>query len=389
MKNSWRHYFRRLAAACIVSGAAAWSSAVCYAVQLAYDSPDDPVYASGWSPAQNGGFGFTAWNFDGTYNTTPPGQQAIDNGAKAGATGSSPYNDIGRAWTLFNPNGPAIGTPNPPSGGTDIARVGRGFNFGSAHLDPGQTVSIVIDNPIERRFFRGWTIKLNHGFANQCYAGDNCTTPIYDPGSIVPRMGIGRFEYFNYGIWNATDSSPPLIDTDTDAGMRIDFTLTGADTFDLTMTPLDNPGGAYTKTGGTLAGAAGSTIDWLQIEFYNTDSDFYPTAVPGGAVLGDYNNNGKVDAGDYVLWRKGGTLANEVADPGTISPADYTEWRARYGNSSIGDVKATDFYVRSIEVKTAGSGSGIEGGAIPEPSTFVLIVAAAVGVGSIAMRYRK
>ena len=38
---------------------------------------------------------------------------------------------------------------------------------------------------------------------------------------------------------------------------------------------------------------------------------------------GDYNANGTVDAADYVLWRNGGPLANEVADPGTISPADY------------------------------------------------------------------
>jgi hypothetical protein len=79
-------------------------------------------------------------------------------------------------------------------------------------------------------------------------------------------------------------------------------------------------------------------------------------AVPAG-VPGDYNNNGVVDAGDYVAWRKGGTLANEVADPGTVSAADYTEWRARFGN-------------------TQGAGSGLEGGAIPEPAAWMLAVAA-------------
>ena len=51
-------------------------------------------------------------------------------------------------------------------------------------------------------------------------------------------------------------------------------------------------------------------------------------------VQGDYNSNGEVDAADYVLWRNGGPLMNEVADPGTVSPDDYTEWRERFGNTS-------------------------------------------------------
>jgi hypothetical protein len=56
------------------------------------------------------------------------------------------------------------------------------------------------------------------------------------------------------------------------------------------------------------------------------------------AVPGDYNGNGTVDAADYVLWRDGGPLQNEVADPGTVSAADYDAWRARFGNPSAGGV---------------------------------------------------
>ena len=73
-------------------------------------------------------------------------------------------------------------------------------------------------------------------------------------------------------------------------------------------------------------------------------------------VGGDYNNNGVVDAADYVLWRKGGTLANEVDTPGTVNAADYTAWRARFGNP--------------------GSGSGLGASAVPEPATLVLFVLA-------------
>jgi hypothetical protein len=130
-------------------------------------------------------------------------------------------------------------------------------------------VRVVIDNPTQRNFFRGYTVRFNTGGGNTVYAG-------------VPqsRMAVGTFEYFTNGQWYATGTGgdPTLFDVDTDGGMQIDFTLTGTDTFALKMTPLDNPGSAFSKTG-TLAGNAGSLIDWVEFELYNTDSDFYPNAV--------------------------------------------------------------------------------------------------------------
>jgi hypothetical protein len=51
-------------------------------------------------------------------------------------------------------------------------------------------------------------------------------------------------------------------------------------------------------------------------------------------VMGDYNNNGTVDAADYVLWRNNGPLQNEGVTPGTVTPEDYTFWRSRFGATS-------------------------------------------------------
>jgi hypothetical protein len=85
---------------------------------------------------------------------------------------------------------------------------------------------------------------------------------------------------------------------------------------------------------------------------------FSSVIVPQG-VPGDYNNNGVVDAADYVLWRKGGQLQNEVDNPGTVNAADYTAWRTRFGNTS---------------------GSGLSAGAVPEPSAILLIVAGLFGL---------
>jgi hypothetical protein len=84
-------------------------------------------------------------------------------------------------------------------------------------------------------------------------------------------------------------------------------------------------------------------------------------------VAGDYNGNGVVDGADYVVWRNGGPLLNEVADVGTVSPADYTEWRSRFGNTS---------------------GSGLGSGAVPEPTGYVLWLVAA-NCWALATRWRR
>ena len=47
---------------------------------------------------------------------------------------------------------------------------------------------------------------------------------------------------------------------------------------------------------------------------------------------GDYNGNGTVDAADYVLWRNGGPLVNEVDQRAVVNAADYTAWRALFNN---------------------------------------------------------
>jgi hypothetical protein len=60
---------------------------------------------------------------------------------------------------------------------------------------------------------------------------------------------------------------------------------------------------------------------------------------------GDFNNNGRVDAADYVVWRK--------TDG---SQGGYNTWRMNFG-------------------RTAGSGLGA-GSAAPEPASFVFFVVA-------------
>jgi hypothetical protein len=137
-------------------------------------------------------------------------------------------------------------------------------------------------------------------------------------------------------------------------------------TFNIKVTDGTNPANVFEESfvdpvayGGDIgllaAGQGGAIYKNLSITLAN------PPMVPG-----DYNGNNIVDAGDYVAWRKGGTLQNEVDVPGTVNAQDYVEWRARFGNTS---------------------GSGLESGsAVPEPAMFAMFGAASA---ALFLRRRK
>jgi hypothetical protein len=85
--------------------------------------------------------------------------------------------------------------------------------------------------------------------------------------------------------------------------------------------------------------------------------DEYKINAPGGPT-GDYNNNGVVDAADYVLWRKGGTLQNDPT-PG-VQPADYDVWRANFGKSvtTLNTSSWTSLQDQNLAGFPAGNGTG-------------------------------
>ncbi len=96
---------------------------------------------------------------------------------------------------------------------------------------------------------------------------------------------------------------------------------------------------------GTPTGPAGFAYSLVN-NLAGTSVDLMVTTA---GLVGDYNNDGKVDAADYVLWR---------SDPGSYGgdPDGYDAWRAHFGES------------------IPGSGtSSLVGGAVPEPGTLALV----------------
>jgi hypothetical protein len=99
---------------------------------------------------------------------------------------------------------------------------------------------------------------------------------------------------------------------------------------------------------------------------YNFLSDgLYVTVQASAGTPGDYNNNGFVDAADYVVWKDNEGTNNPLPNntiAGPIGQLHYNQWRANFG-------------------KPPGSGAGLAESAnlaVPEPTAWILWLGMAV-----------
>jgi hypothetical protein len=104
-------------------------------------------------------------------------------------------------------------------------------------------------------------------------------------------------------------------------------------------------------------------VDW-QVNYNATDVTLEVLALSPAGIPGDYNNDGIVDAADYVVFRKNeGTPSSLANDPigGVIGQGQYDQWRAHFSESAIGS--------------SANANSNV-----PEPSAFAMLIMAAAVV---------
>ncbi len=216
--------------------------------------------------------------------------------------------------------------------------------------------------------------------------GSNYTSLAYNP-SVSPYL---------YALYSgfAGPASPPsqtrLYVFDDPTGVRPGSTpyallttqvtalLKGVDLSLSTQTGRDI---ALDKDGNLLIGAFDSTITYLPAADFatpasiaaiaNNSSTFYygstynATAFSGmdigfaaATLAGDFNLDGKVDAADYVSWRKGNS-------PNPNSLADYNTWRANFGAGP-------------------GAGAGLGTSTVPEPASAGLFL-----LGLVALCWRR
>jgi hypothetical protein len=178
------------------------------------------------------------------------------------------------------------------------------------------------------------------------------------PGGGVGTLTVGSALFNTDGITNGKLLIEFNGDTDTIDKLVVTGTL---DITNATTLDFDNLG-AGVLNGSPKIFASYSVLTGTEFtnvvdlpDGYTIDYNYLGSkqiALVGGpsGPIGDYNNNGVVDAADYVLWRK-----NPVAHGG--DPDGYNTWRQNFGMS-------------------LGSGSGLARAAVPEPGTFVLAIVA-------------
>jgi formylglycine-generating enzyme required for sulfatase activity len=306
------------------------SGSYTYAVKASVpgEGPNGTTYTYGDKPV-----GYVSW-FDAARFAN-----WLHNGQGNGATETGAYALTG-------------GTPIPSNGGTVTRQAGA-------------TWFLPTENEWYKAAYYDGTAAQYRDYPTNTDTEPNNNLPLDDTGNSANFYQAGSmttgdpdYPYTPAGAYDASDSAYGTLDQ-------------GGSVWEWTETIISaisrvRRGGAFDQEAETLSAAhRGSTNPSFEIAQTGFRLATIPTAAP---VPGDYNTNGTVDAADYVLWRNGGPLANEVSEPGTVNQQDYVEWRARFGN-------------------TAGTGSGLGGAEVPEPSVLTCVLFA--GLGAIGAHRKR
>ena len=127
--------------------------------------------------------------------------------------------------------------------------------------------------------------------------------------------------------------------------------------------------GATMQANGTYGAPGSGATNTLGMDEYFSGTGII-TVGPAG-LLGDFNSDGKVDAGDYITWRKNEIVNAPLSNDNGVGTqaARFSLWRANFGDPP-----------------GAGSGGGLSGpGTVPEPGAFALLICAA-GSGLVTSR---
>lgn len=212
------------------------------AATLAFDSAADTVYDDGWQNGDNGGYGwgggwgllFYPYNFVASSTTNGTGDPGLD----------GDIDTQGRAWGMF--------TLLPPPINHEVTFAARSFD---GALSIGQ--SFVID--------------IDVGMPDSRYSG------FFE--LVLRASGGGDRFYLRGGAGNfVVQDLNGYVDTGVDAsdqGLRVVFTLAGADSYNITFYPIGNDGpmGLPVSLGGILLGVSGSGITDFRLSSVDTGPD--------------------------------------------------------------------------------------------------------------------
>lgn len=272
---------------------------------------------------------------------------------------------------IYN-NSPTTFVLNVDKTGTGTVTIVPGLNpvnnwAGTTTIHAGKWIVNAIHNTAGAA---AYTVENGGTVGGSGYVASGVT--INPGGTLAPGAGLGAFAVGS-AMFNtdSTNFGKLQIEYNNASSPKIDkLIVTG--NLDITNAIVD-----FQNLGGTLTGAAhvfasyGSLTGTAFASVLNLPAGYVINYNYVGGVQGDYNNNGVVDAADYVVWRKNNGsntyLPNEVIDatPGQVTIDDYDAWRSRFGNTTPSG--------NQIALVPAGSGSGSLSAAVPEPSSLALV----------------
>ena len=230
--------------------------------------------------------------------------------------------------------------------------------------------------------------------------GTSAAEPITLPGYV---KGVGTFDNVSFTGTFSPGLSPTILSVGSIA-------LSDSSTLVMELGGT-SPGGGYDQiqaTGslalnGTLdlalindftpaAGQSFNLFDWSSVngQFTNlvlpslagitwNTSQLYTDGVlslVAAGLPGDYNQDGKVDAADYTVWRDhlGSDTALANDDTPGVGADDYARWKTHFGEASTGSGAG------------GAAGEGYQTVAVPEPALLALVLVAAC---SISIRFLR
>ncbi|HJQ78320.1 MAG TPA: hypothetical protein VJ828_00115 [Lacipirellulaceae bacterium] len=262
--------------------------------------------------------------------------------------------------TEFNPSGTSVvnvggslplGTPfNPPAPNQFGEAVGEDLRFEYGTPAAGAAPALIVDGIVE--YVGGHNnLVLTIDPATGRAAIQN-ESPYFDVAidAYTIESANGRLRFAD-GQWNSLDDQNLSTWEQADnvnASRVTEFNRAES-------TPL--PGGGTILNLGALVDVSGAPL---------RDDEFsFSFSLVGGGVDGDFNNDGIVDAADYVVWRK--TIGSQTA---------YDAWRANFG--STGDTGTGRTLEGIVVLGPLPTGTGLAASAsVPEPGTLagcILIV---------------
>jgi fibronectin-binding autotransporter adhesin len=370
----------------IINGTAAVPTVVQLSGQSTYAGGTTLTAGDASSPTANANLGIgssTILDGGGNIISGPVGIGTLNIGSATIGTTSS-IEALGGARTVANPVNLVLLQSNlAVRGSNDLTLSGAIGGFGGTTMNgTGKLTLAGANNYIGATAVNSGTMLVNGSLsgtsgvtvaAGATLGGTgSISSVINNNGTIAPGASVGTLTTLSDVIDGAGSSWAVEL-----SGALSDRLAVGGN---LDLSQLDtlnvsgSGSGSTVFTIATYAGTLTGTFDTLNLPSgytinYGTGTNSSITLTsPAGGLAGDFNSDGKVDAGDYVTWRKNNGTNNALANDGglgtPIGPAHFNLWRANFGNPP-------------------GSGSGgLEGAAVPEPATLTLLATVLLLCGS-------